>query len=510
MNSTILPLVLVIFDGWGVAPEGPANAIALADTPNFDRLWTTYPHTVLKSHGLAVGLPEGSQGSSEAGHLTLGAGRIVYQPAVAIDRALEDGSFGTNRVLNEVMGHSRQHTETLHLIGLVSDGGVHSSFEHLLALISLAKAQGVDEVFVHVCTDGRDVLEKSAATYVQRLEEFMAKEGIGRIASIQGRFYGMDRDTNWDRTEQAYALVRKGRGHQASSALEGIDMAYARGDLNDQFIQPTVITEDGKPIGSIQDNDSVIFFNFRADRARQLTAAFISKNFSHFPVDHQHITYVGLTQFDASFDIPAAFPQSTVEHNLAQVLSREGLRQLRIAETEKYAHVTYFFNSQVEQPVENEKRILVPSEKVEVFSQAPNMKSKEIADQVVQALGNQESDIIILNLSNTDLVGHTGDMEAVLQATVAVDVALGRIVEAALAQEGTVMITADHGNAEQMLYSNGEICPAHTLNPVPCIVVSSGDHSLRMGGGLEDVAPTILDLLDISPPTEMTGRSLLQ
>ncbi|TAL18718.1 2,3-bisphosphoglycerate-independent phosphoglycerate mutase [bacterium] len=506
---------LIILDGWGYRPERENNAIAEAGTPNLDKLCREYPCATLAASGLAVGLPEGQMGNSEVGHLNLGAGRIVYQDLTRINLAVKDGSIKENRVLREACDAAARGGKALHLMGLLSDGGVHSHQEHLYALVRMAKLCGVKNIFVHAFMDGRDTPPRSGLGYVEKLEAALKEIGAGRIATVSGRFYAMDRDNRWERVEKAYRALVRGEGERAGSAAEAVKASYEAGQV-DEFILPTVVVaEAGSPAGKIEDGDSVVFFNFRSDRARQLTRVFTEEGFSHFDVsDRPRLSsYVTMTEYDETFTTPIAFPQQTLRNILAEVLSDAGKTQLRIAETEKYAHVTFFFNGGVEKSWPGEERILIPSPReVATYDQKPQMSAFAVRDRLLQEIESKKFDNIVVNFANLDMVGHTGIMEAAKEAVKAVDSCVGELA-AALCRNGyCAIITADHGNAEEMWdAASGQPMTAHTTNRVPLILMDDDlrGEKLRADGILADVAPTLLALMGVEIPPEMTGRSLL-
>ncbi len=512
-NTVPKPVVAIIMDGWGNAPPGPNNAASVGETPVLDALEAEHPSTEIAAHGLAVGLPEGQMGNSEVGHLNLGAGRIVKQDLVLIDDAVADGSFKANPVFNDAADKINAAKGRAHIMGLCSPGGVHSSLTHLYALVGLLHEKGL-EVFVHAITDGRDTPPRSAREFVAGIEENIA--GKARIAVVVGRFYSMDRDTRWDRVERGYRAHTMGEGTPHLSSDEAIAAAYEAGE-NDEFITPRIIVDDGgEAIGTIRDNDGVFFFNFRADRAREMTIALTVDDFDGFEraVRPALSAYVCMTEYRKDFGLPIAYPPETMSNILGQVLSEKGLKQLRAAETEKYAHVTFFFNGGIEVPFENEERVLVPSPKeVATYDLKPEMSAAAVCDKVVEAIAADTFDFILVNFANGDMVGHTGILEAAVAAAGTVDTQVGRIVKAVKAKGGAVLITADHGNLEKM-WDEATNAPhtAHTNNPVPVIIVDDAHRGavLRAGGSLRDVAPTLLDLLDIPLPKEMTGQSLLQ
>ncbi|CAA7599680.1 phosphoglycerate mutase (2,3-diphosphoglycerate-independent) [Acididesulfobacillus acetoxydans] len=507
------PLLLMILDGWGYSAENRGNAIAQAKIANFRRLEENYPRTLLAASGTAVGLPAGQMGNSEVGHLNIGAGRVVYQELTRIFKAIAEGGLSKNPVLREAMQGAKTSGKALHLMGLVSDGGVHSHIEHLFALLDMAKELGLSEIYIHAFLDGRDVLPQSAKDYLGRLENKLRQLGVGRIASVSGRYYAMDRDHRWERVEKGYRALASGMGETAAGALAAVDKSYDK-RVTDEFVEPTVILDaQGDPVGKIKEGDSVIFFNFRADRARELTRAFVDETFTGFDRGaHPRVHFVCLTEYDVTIQAPVAFPPQNLEKTLGEVLSREGIKQLRIAETEKYAHVTFFFNGGVEQPMPGEERCLIPSPKVPTYNLQPEMSAPEVTRELLRRLEENLYDVIILNFANPDMVGHTGVFDATIQALEAVDRCIGDIEQVVRRQGGTLLITADHGNAEAKIdLETGLPLTAHTTNPVPFILVDERyrGRSLREGGALCDIAPTILELLRISQPPEMTGKSLL-
>jgi 2,3-bisphosphoglycerate-independent phosphoglycerate mutase len=497
----------MICDGWGHAPPSEGNAIARARTPIYDRWMAEFPWTLLSASGEAVGLPEGVMGNSEVGHLTLGAGRMVPQDLLRIDLALRDGSFRQNPALLAAMQHARRKGATLHLMGLVSDGGVHSHERHLLGLLDLAARLEVQRVLVHAFTDGRDTPPKSARGFLATLERALAKTG-GRVATVSGRYYAMDRDKRWDRVARAYAALVFASGLQAESAADAVAAAYARGE-SDEFIQPTVILDQGEPVGAIQDGDAVVFFNFRADRARQLTRALTETDFAEFPRPRPpRLHFVSFTEYKPEFGVSVAFAPRPLTNILADVWAKAGVSNLRLAETEKYAHVTYFFNGGVEEPYPGEERLLVPSWKGATYDLHPEMSAAQITDEAVRALRERRFGAFVVNFANADMVGHTGKISETIVAVETLDGCFG-ILEAACAETGVrLVMTADHGNAEQMLDPvTGEPHTAHTTNPVPLILCGQKG-ALRDGGALSDVAPTLLGLQGLGVPEEMTGRDL--
>jgi 2,3-bisphosphoglycerate-independent phosphoglycerate mutase len=501
------PVFLLICDGWGHAPPSAGNAISLARTPIYDRWLAEFPWTLLEASGEAVGLPEGVMGNSEVGHLTLGAGRMVPQDLLRIDLSLRDGSFFENAALRLAVEHVKRRGSTLHLMGLVSDGGVHSHERHVEGLLDLAGRAGVKRLRIHAFTDGRDTPPRSALKFLARLEERAADVG-GKIATVSGRYYAMDRDRRWDRVARAYAALVFSSGLHADSAREAVEAAYAR-DENDEFIQPTVLMEGGEPVGSIGDGDAVIFFNFRADRARQITRALTEADFTEFPRPKPpRVHFVCFTEYKKEFELPVAFPPRALERILADVWADHGVRNLRLAETEKYAHVTYFFNGGVEKPRPGEERILVPSWKGATYDLHPEMSAPQITEEAVRALREGQFQAFVVNLANADMVGHTGKLPETVSAIETLDRCFG-IIEAACREAGTrLVMTADHGNAEQMTDPvTGQPHTAHTTNPVPLILCEPG-RALRDGGSLADVAPTLLALQGLPIPDQMTGADL--
>jgi len=507
------PLLLMILDGWGINPNPAHNAVALAKTPNLTRYLSEYPHVPIKTSGMAVGLPEGQMGNSEVGHLNLGAGRVVYQELTRVTKSILDGDFFTNPILLECIARVKASGGRLHLSGLLSDGGVHSHNTHLYALLELAKREGVTDVFVHCLLDGRDTPPQSGAEYLAQLEGEIARIGVGKVATVMGRYYAMDRDNRWDRVEKAYIAMVHGLGELCVSSQDAIEQSYAS-RIYDEFVVPAVICEQGAPVGQLLDGDGFIFFNFRSDRAREITRALALDDFDGFVRRSRPelAGYVCLTEYDATFGLPIAFASTELKNLLGGMLADAGLKQLRIAETEKYAHVTFFFNGGVETPFSGEDRALIPSPKdVATYDLKPEMSAGQVTDRLLKLIDQDEYDVIILNFANCDMVGHTGVEAAAIKAVETVDTCAGRIVARVQELGGAVLITADHGNAEQMQDENGDPLPAHTTNPVWLILVddSRKGATLREGGRLADVAPTMLKILGLSQPQEMTGVSLL-
>jgi 2,3-bisphosphoglycerate-independent phosphoglycerate mutase len=507
------PIMLCILDGWGIAPPGEGNAIFQARTPFQDKLFKAYPSTRLATSGEAVGLPEGIMGNSEVGHLNIGAGRVVYQEITRINRAIRSGEFFDNKTFGQVISKVKKNNSSLHIMGLVSDGGVHSYMDHIFALIELAKRTDLYNIYVHCFTDGRDTPPHSGIDYIRTLQGELSRQGIGKIATVCGRFYAMDRDKRWNRVEKAYKMLASGTGIPAPDPITAVSSAYERGET-DEFIEPTIITDtSGNPTAIVRDQDGIIFFNFRADRARELSRAFIEPNFDGFPANPrpQLADYVSMTLYDEHFTFPVAFPPEHLVNIFGEILSKAKLRQLRIAETEKYAHVTYFFNGGEETPFPLEDRCLIPSPKeVRTYDQKPQMSAYEVTDEVIKRIDSDRYDVIILNFANLDMVGHTGVLSAAVKACETVDECIAGIVPTVLKRGGIALITADHGNAEQIMQKDGSPHTAHTLNPVPFILVDDTRTEAKLSeGALCDIAPTMLHLMEIPQPKEMTGRSLL-
>ncbi|WP_242361998.1 2,3-bisphosphoglycerate-independent phosphoglycerate mutase [Anaeromyxobacter sp. SG17] len=509
------PVLLVVLDGWGLRVEREANAIAVAGTPNMDALVHEYPHTAIETSGLSVGLPEGQMGNSEVGHTNLGAGRIVYQDLVRINRAVEDGSFFKNDALLLACRRAKENGAALHLMGLLSDGGVHSHVEHLYALVELARREGVPRTFVHAFMDGRDTPPKSGLEYMARLEKRLRDTGYGKVAVVSGRYYAMDRDKRWDRVELAYRALVKGEGQRAPSGVAAMEAAYGRGET-DEFVKPTVVVNgDGKPVGPVRDGDAVLFFNFRADRAREITRALAGEGFHDFDrgAPPRLSAYVCMTEYDKTFPYPVAYAPQDLTEIFPEIVSHAGLAQLRCAETEKYAHVTFFFNGGRETVYPGEDRILVPSPReVKTYDEKPEMSAREVTDKLVAALGTGKYGFALVNYANPDMVGHTGILDAAVKAVKVVDECVGRLWQAAKAQRMAMIVTADHGNCELMTDpQTGQPHTAHTLNPVPFILADPDlrGAKLRAKGVLADVAPTALQVMGLPQPKEMKGLGLL-
>lgn len=506
------PLALIVLDGFGYRAEREGNAIALAQMPYYDELREKYPHTLIEASGECVGLPPGVMGNSNVGHLCLGAGRVVLTDIERINHEIKSGEFFNNPALDAAMENAAKHDRALHLMGLLSDGLVHSSQEHAYALLRLAKARRVRRVFVHCFLDGRDTPPSSAEKYVAAMQDKCRELGIGEIATVVGRYYAMDRDQHWERIERAYKLLVSGEGQRISDPLAAIRQSYEHG-VTDEFVEPIVITRDGgEPVGTIADGDSVIFFNFRADRAREITAALAVPGFGSFLAPQRpQVNFVCFAVYDQTYPLPVAFPPAHPVNVLAEVFAGLGVRNYRLAETEKYAHVTYFFNGGVEQEFPFEKRLLIPSPRVATYDLIPEMSAFKITDKVLRGIEEGETDVFIVNFANPDMVGHTGKLDQTIEACQYVDTCLGWITKAMRTARGTTLITADHGNAEQMLdLKSGQPHTAHTSNPVPFHLIDQDSIGvkLREGGALEDVAPTMLGLLGIEKPVEMTGRDL--
>ncbi len=499
------PTMLLILDGFGHSEAMEGNGVAQAKKPNFDRLWQKYCHGYLSASGLRVGLPQGQIGNSEVGHMNMGAGRVVYQDLTRITKGIEDGDFFENQVLLSTMDYVKKEGKALHLMGLLSDGGVHSHIDHVVALLEMARRQGVKEVYLHAFLDGRDVLPTSALEFLDRIQEEMNQRQTGEIATIMGRYYAMDRDKRWERLELAYRALVFGEGVKSADYHDAMRKSYDDG-VTDEFVKP-IIMEKGKTVVS---GDAVIFFNFRTDRAREMLWAFKDPDFEGFARGVVPETYyVCFTQCDASYDVPVAFPKEAIVNNLGTWLSKQGKKQLRIAETEKYAHVTFFFNSQVEPPYEGEDRILIPSPKVASYDETPAMSAGKVTEAVLKEIEAEKYDVIILNFANPDMVGHTGNLEAVIEAIEFVDGCVGRIADAVLAKGGEIFLTADHGNAERMFDDDGGPYTAHTNNIVPYIMISKKEYQGRDDGALCDIAPTILTLMGLEVPPEMAGEAIV-
>ncbi len=508
------PNCIIIMDGYAIAPAGDGNAIELEGSKNIKKLMKTYPSTLLGASGMDVGLPEGQMGNSEVGHLNMGAGRIVYQELTRITKSINDGDFFTNEDLNFAMDSALNNGKKLHLYGLLSDGGVHSHITHLYALIEMAKQKGVKDVFVHCFLDGRDVSPTSGAGFIKDLQAKIDELGWGKIASVGGRYYVMDRDNRWDRVQKAYDMMTLGSGETCTNPIEYVENSYANG-VTDEFVIPACVTENGAPVGLIEEGDSIVFFNFRPDRARQITRAMSEPEFDGFERKSGFINpvYVCFTRYDASFtNVKVAFKPQSLDNTLGQYLADKGLKQLRIAETEKYAHVTFFFNGGVEAPNANEQRDLIPSPKVATYDMQPEMSAFDVMEKVIEEIDTDEFDVIILNFANCDMVGHTGDIDAAILAVETVDYCVQKVVDKVLEKGGMALITADHGNADKLLDEGGKPFTAHTTNKVPFIVVGDKFKGKKLAdnGVLADIAPTLLDCMGLEIPAEMTGKSLIK
>ena len=506
------PVVLMILDGYGLNERKDGNAVETAKTPVIDGLMAKYPFVKGNASGLAVGLPDGQMGNSEVGHLNMGAGRIVYQELTRITKEIEDGDFFENEALKKAMKNCKDNGTALHTFGLLSDGGVHSHITHLFGLLEMAKREGLDKVYVHAFLDGRDTAPTSGKEFMEQLVAKMQEIGVGEIASVSGRYYAMDRDNRWDRVELAYKAITEGAGEKADDAVSAIAASYAK-DVTDEFVVPTVITKNGAPVATVGDQDSVVFFNFRPDRAREITRAFCDDDFTGFNrTKRLNTTYVCFTEYDVTIpNKDIAFKKVSITNTFGEFLAANNMTQARIAETEKYAHVTFFFNGGVEEPNKGEDRILVKSPKVATYDLQPEMSAYEVCDKLTEAITSDKYDVIIINFANPDMVGHTGIEAAAVKAVETVDECVGRAVEALLSVDGVMFICADHGNAEQLVdYETGDSFTAHTTNPVPFILVNADpSYKLREGGCLADIVPTLIEIMGMEQPKEMTGKSLI-
>ncbi len=504
--------MLMILDGFGSNVNEDGNAVKQAKTPNIDKIIKKYPNTKISPSGLAVGLPEGQMGNSEVGHTNIGAGRIVYQELTRITKSIEDGEFFTNPEFIAAIENCKKHNSKLHILGLVSDGGVHSHNRHLYGLLEMAKRRDFEDVYVHCFLDGRDTPPASAESYIMKLQEKMTQKQIGKIASISGRFYAMDRDKRWERVKKCYDALVNGEGNKARNTIKAIEDSYQK-EVFDEFVEPTVITNAEEPIATIGKHDSIIFFNFRPDRAREITRALVDPEFKEFETKKDlDLYYVCFTNYDETMpNVHIAFQKEVLHNTFGEYISKKGYTQLRIAETEKYAHVTFFFNGGEEKQFEGEERILVPSPKVETYDQKPEMSAYEVTQKVLKVIENEQYDCIVLNYANPDMVGHTGSLKAAIKAIETVDECVGKVVELIEKKQANMLVTADHGNAEQMVdYHTGEPHTAHTTNLVPLILVTANENiKLKPEGKLADLAPTMLDLMNLEKPVEMTGESLL-
>ena len=504
------PIVLAILDGYGKSDLKEGNAVLAAKTPNLDKLTSENPTTIIHASGLDVGLPDGQMGNSEVGHTNIGAGRIVYQELTRITKSINDGDFFKNEAFNNACDNCIKNGSALHVMGLLSDGGVHSHNEHMYALVKLAKEKGLEKVYIHCFLDGRDVSPTSGVDFAKALVNKIREIGAGEIATVMGRYYAMDRDNRWERVSKAYDAMVKGEGEFSESAVTAIENSY-NNDVTDEFVVPTVITKDGKATGKISNGDSVIFYNFRPDRAREITRTLVDPEFSGFEREMLDIHFVCMTQYDASMpNVNVAFKPESLDNTFGEYISNLGLNQLRIAETEKYAHVTFFFNGGVEKTYENEDRILVASPKVATYDMQPEMSAYEVTEKLLEALDTNKYDVVILNYANCDMVGHTGVMEAAVKAVEAVDTCIGKVADKVDSMGGVMLITADHGNAEQMVDPvTGDVFTAHSTNVVPLIVTGLGDIKLKKGR-LADLAPTMLDIMGYEKPAQMTGESVIE
>ncbi|WP_424768558.1 2,3-bisphosphoglycerate-independent phosphoglycerate mutase [Paenibacillus sp. sgz302251] len=505
------PVALIILDGFGLRDDVTGNAVAQAKKPNYDRYWSTYPHTTLTAAGEAVGLPEGQMGNSEVGHLNIGAGRIVYQDLTRISKSIRDGEFYDNETILGAVRHVKTNNKKLHLYGLLSDGGVHSHIQHLFALLDLAKKENLEEVYIHAFLDGRDVSPDSAKGYLEQLQAKIEQVGIGRIATVQGRYYAMDRDKRWERTEKSYRAMVYGEGPQYVDPIQAVVESYEK-SVYDEFVMPTVIVDEvNKPVALVESEDAVIFFNFRPDRAIQLSQVFTNEDFRGFDRGENHpvnLYFVCLTLFSETVGGFVAYSPKNLDNTLGEVLAQNNKKQLRTAETEKYPHVTFFFSGGRDQELPGETRVLINSPKVATYDLKPEMSAYELAESTVREIEADKHDAIILNFANPDMVGHSGMLEPTIKAVEATDECLGKVVEAVLAKGGVCIITADHGNADMVFDENGRPFTAHTTNPVPLIVTRAGE-TLRDGGILADIAPTFLELMEMAKPEQMTGTSLV-
>ena len=508
------PVALIILDGFGMREETFGNAVAAANKPNFDRFWETYPHTLLNAQGEYVGLPEGQMGNSEVGHLNIGAGRVVYQSLSRVNNAIKDRSFFDRQAMNHLAGHVKKYDSSLHIMGLVSDGGIHSHIQHMFAVVEFAKLHGIEKVYIHAFTDGRDCDPKSGASFLEQTEAKLAELGVGQVASVSGRYYAMDRDNRWERVEKVYDVLVHGKGEVGTNAVDVLNQSYEAG-LTDEFVNPTVIEKDGQPIATIKDNDAIMFFNFRPDRAIELAKVFKEKTgFKGFELSNTHpqnILLVSMTKFSDEIDTDIVFPPEDLKNTLGETLAAQGYKQLRAAETEKYPHVTFFLNGQQETPFEGEDRFLVPSPKVATYDLKPEMSAYELTEGLLERIESDTYDAYIINYANPDMVGHSGMLEPTKKAVEVVDECLGKVVDALIAKGGAAIITADHGNADLVTNPDGSPMTAHTTEPVPCIVTQPGvELKPALEGALADLAPTLLHLLGGEQPAEMTGTSIVK
>lgn len=503
-------IALIILDGYGYNEKEEGNAIKTAKTPNMDKFFSEYPNTLINCSGLDVGLPEGQMGNSEVGHTNIGAGRVVYQELTRITKAIEDATIYNNEELLKAISNCKKYDSKLHLYGLLSDGGVHSHNTHLYALLNMAKMHGLKDVYVHCFLDGRDVSPHSGKGFVQELNDKMQELGVGQIATVMGRYYAMDRDNRWERVQKAYNAMVMGEGNFVRSGVEAVENSYNE-DVTDEFVVPSVVIKDGKPVATIEENDSIIFYNFRPDRAREITRTFVDPDFNGFirPKGYFPVCYICMTQYDVTMpNVSVAFKPVDLKDTLGEYISKRGYKQLRIAETEKYAHVTFFFNGGVEEVYEGEDRVLIPSPKVPTYDLKPEMSAYEVTDEVIKRIESDKYDMIVLNYANADMVGHTGVFEAAVKAIEAVDECLGRVIKAIQKRKGVAIITADHGNSDQMIdYDTDNPYTAHTTNKVPLVLI--GKNVKLREGRLADIAPTILDIMGLKKPEAMTGNSII-
>lgn len=503
---------LIILDGYAIRDEEFGNAVKQANTPNFDRYWNQFPHSQLTASGEAVGLPEGQMGNSEVGHLNIGAGRVVYQSLTRINLAIREGDFFNNEVLKEAVKQAKEKGKALHIFGLLSDGGIHSHIEHMKGTLKLAQQEGIEKVFLHAFLDGRDVGQQSAKTYVKQAQEAMEEIGIGQMATISGRYYAMDRDNRWERVQKAYDAIAYGEGPTYQDPIQAIDDSYKQ-EVYDEFVEPVVLTDDeGQPIGKVEDEDSIIFFNFRPDRAIQLSRTFANDDFDGYDRGEnapKNLHFVSMTQYSDQVKSQIAFPPNDLKNTIGEVLADNDMKQLRIAETEKYPHVTFFMSGGREAEFDGEERILIDSPKVATYDLKPEMSAYEVTDALLAELDADKHNAILLNFANPDMVGHSGMLEPTIKAIEAVDECLGKIVDKIHEKGGHAIITADHGNSDEVTTSDGDAMTAHTTNPVPVIVTKEGI-DLREGGILGDLSPTLLELLNVEQPEEMTGQSLIK
>lgn len=505
--------VLMILDGFGLSDKEEGNAIKLANTPNIDKIMEEYPCVKGNASGLYVGLPDGQMGNSEVGHLNMGAGRIVYQELTRITKSIQDGDFFENDVLKSAMENCKERNSAIHFMGLLSNGGVHSHNEHLYALLKMAKMNNIEKVYIHAFLDGRDTPPTSAKGFLEELQSKIKEIGVGKIATVSGRYYSMDRDNRWERVEHAYNTIVMGKGDSTSDIISYIESSYSKG-INDEFIVPTVVVENDKPVATINENDSVVFFNYRPDRAREMTRAFCDENFKEFDRDKGFFKtkFVTFTDYDSSLaNKEVVFLKESLSNTFGEYISNLGLNQLRMAETEKYAHVTFFFNGGIEEPYKNEDRILIPSPKVATYDLQPEMSAKEVTEKLNENISSGKYDLIIVNYANSDMVGHTGVIDAAIKAIEVLDSCIGEVVETIIKNDAQMFICADHGNSDQLIdYKTGEPFTAHTTNPVPFILINCKEaKALKENGKLADIAPTLLDMMDLDKPKEMTGESLL-